>query len=91
MGLKVPHMGWNQVRHLDRHPVFTGIEEDASFYFVHSYYPAPADSDNEIGTTGYGFDFASAAAKDNVIAVQFHPEKSGKTGLRLLENFLNRG
>ena len=87
MGLKVPHMGWNQVRHDNRHPVFEGIAENSSFYFVHSFYPS-ADRDFEIGTTEYGIEFTSAAAKDNVVATQYHPEKSGEIGLRLLKNFI---
>jgi glutamine amidotransferase len=74
---------------LNRHPVFNGIEENSSFYFVHSYYPAPLKIDDEIGRTEYGFEFSSAVAENNVIATQFHPEKSGETGLRLLSNFLN--
>lgn len=89
MGLKVPHMGWNQVRHQNRHPVFAGIEEDSSFYFVHSYYPSPSEIGDEVGRTEYGFEFSSAASRDNVVATQFHPEKSGEIGLRLLKNFIN--
>ncbi len=80
-------MGWNQVSHRGRHPVFEGIPDGASFYFVHSYYVDPVSRDIEIGTTDYGIDFTSGVAEDNVIAFQFHPEKSGKHGLKLLENF----
>lgn len=87
-GLKVPHMGWNQVRHDNRHPVFEGIKENSSFYFVHSFYPS-AESGYEIGNTEYGITFTSAASKDNVVATQFHPEKSGEIGLRLIKNFIN--
>lgn len=86
-GLKIPHMGWNQVNHRDRHPVFAGVPDGASFYFVHSYYVEPESKDIEIGATDYGIDFTSAVAKGNVVAFQFHPEKSGKHGLRLLDNF----
>ena len=89
MGLKVPHMGWNQVRHMGRHPVFNGIPEKRSFYFVHSYYPKAESKDDEIGSTEYGIEFTAAASRDNVIATQFHPEKSGRHGLKLLENFIS--
>lgn len=88
MNLKVPHMGWNQVEHMNRHPVFKNIPENSSFYFVHSFYPAPADRKYEIGKTGYGIEFTSAASKDNIVATQFHPEKSGEVGLKLIENFI---
>ncbi len=87
-GHKVPHMGWNLVRHRVAHPIFIVIEDDAFFYFVHSYYPAPDDDAWVIGETDYGVTFASVLAKDNVIATQFHPEKSGKDGLRFYGNFL---
>jgi len=89
MGLKVPHMGWNQVSHLGRHPVFNGIADDSSFYFVHSYYPHPEADGLEIGRTEYGIEFTSAVARDNVVATQFHPEKSGEIGLKLLGNFIS--
>jgi glutamine amidotransferase len=85
--LKVPHMGWNQVRQLRDHPLWRGIPQDSRFYFVHSYYPQPADESLTAGRTGYGFDFASVIARDNIFAVQFHPEKSAHAGLRLLANF----
>jgi glutamine amidotransferase len=88
-GLKVPHMGWNQVHHADRHPVFRGIPDGASFYFVHSYYPDPTDRAAAVATTEYGTVFTSAFAQENLVAVQFHPEKSGEFGLRLLSNFIN--
>jgi glutamine amidotransferase len=87
-GQKVPHMGWNQVRQLRAHPVFDGIEDDSYFYFVHSYYPDPEDRACVIGETEYGLKFASVLAQDNVVATQFHPEKSGDSGLRLYRNFL---
>ena len=87
-GLKVPHMGWNQVRKRRSHPVFDGIEDGDYFYFVHSYYPDPEDRDVIIGETDYGVAFASVLARDNVVATQFHPEKSGEAGLRFYGNFL---
>jgi len=85
--LKVPHMGWNQVHQLHGHPLWAGIAQDSRFYFVHSYYLQPADETLIAGQTRYGFDFASAIARDNIFAVQFHPEKSAQAGLRLLANF----
>ncbi|MDQ5909689.1 MAG: Imidazole glycerol phosphate synthase subunit HisH [Pseudomonadota bacterium] len=85
--LKVPHMGWNQVHQVRPHPLWAGIAQDSRFYFVHSYYLQPADETLVAGRTGYGFDFASAIARDNIFAVQFHPEKSAQAGLRLLANF----
>ena len=89
MGLKVPHMGWNQVEHGGRHEIFNGIPDNSSFYFVHSYYPKPSSISCEIGRTEYGIEFTSAVAQDNVVATQFHPEKSGELGLMLLQNFLS--
>lgn len=86
--LKVPHMGWNRVRQAQPHPVFEGIEDGAYFYFVHSFYPAPEARDVVIGETDYGLTFASVLARGNVVATQFHPEKSGKDGLRFYGNFL---
>ena len=88
-GLKVPHMGWNQVRRLRTHSVFDGIDPDAYFYFVHSYYPDPEDQSWVLGETDYGVTFASVLGRDNVIATQFHPEKSGAAGLRFYANFLS--
>jgi glutamine amidotransferase len=86
--LKVPHMGWNNVRQLRPHPLWSGIEDGARFYFVHSYYVDPADAGLAIGNSSYPFDFVCACARDNVFAVQFHPEKSAAAGLRLLANFV---
>jgi glutamine amidotransferase len=86
-GLKVPHMGWNELRLAREHPVLGGLDGE-SFYFVHSYYPQPADESDLIGTTEYGVGFCSAAGRENLIAVQFHPEKSSRVGLKLYENFL---
>ena len=85
--LKIPHMGWNTIRVKGIHPVLAGVEDDDSFYFVHSYYPAPENADNCLAMTDYGLSFASVIGRENVIATQFHPEKSGRSGLRLLENF----
>ena len=85
--LKVPHMGWNGVRQAVAHPVWDGIPDDTRFYFVHSFYVEPAHPDLIAGSTCYGIPFTSAVARDNIFAVQFHPEKSADAGLRLLENF----
>jgi glutamine amidotransferase len=87
-GQKVPHMGWNRVRQSSPHPIFDGIDDGAYFYFVHSYYPEPEDEAVVIGETEYGVTFASVLARDNIVATQFHPEKSGDAGLRMYENFL---
>jgi glutamine amidotransferase len=86
--LKVPHMGWNQVHQERAHALWDGIDQDARFYFVHSYYADSADPNDAVGTTDYGLRFTAAAARDNIFAVQFHPEKSQRAGLRLLENFV---
>ncbi len=87
---KVPQMGWNQVNIARPHPLLNGIEDGSEFYFVHSYYPAPADPALVIGTTDYaGITFASMVGRNNVAATQFHPEKSGRIGLRLLANFIH--
>ena len=88
MDLKIPHMGWNHVRSRTNHPMWTGIDQDARFYFVHSYYARPRESAHVAGTTAYGIEFASVSARDNLFASQFHPEKSQQAGLRLLTNFL---
>ena len=85
---KVPHMGWNEVRILREHPIFEGIADNSYFYFVHSYVPQPDDPSIIIGETDYGMKFASVVARDNVVATQFHPEKSGETGLRMYANFI---
>lgn len=86
--LKVPHMGWNQVHQTQMHPLWRGIADDTRFYFVHSYYVEPVASTIVAGTTCYGLEFVSAAARENIFAVQFHPEKSQHAGLALLANFL---
>ncbi len=85
---KVPHMGWNRAHRARSHQLWNGIPEDAWFYFVHSYYLRPAREDMVMATTQHGLEFASAIARENVFAVQFHPEKSAEHGLRLLQNFL---
>ena len=88
-GLTVPHMGWNTVSLVAPHPVFEGVPDDSYFYFVHSYYPSPEDAAVVLGETEYeGVRFASVVGHDNLIATQFHPEKSGPAGLRLYANFL---
>jgi glutamine amidotransferase len=87
-GLKVPHMGWNTVRFLHPHPVFDGVPQGSHFYFVHSYYADPAAPGAMAGTTTYGIEFCSAVAQGNLVATQFHPEKSGLWGLKIYENFL---
>jgi len=85
--LKVPHMGWNQVTQVVKHPLWKGIADESRFYFVHSYYVSGAH-ECTAGKAVYGVDIAAAVARDNVFAVQFHPEKSAATGLKLLENFM---
>jgi len=85
--LKIPHMGWNRVNLIREHPLFSGIDPQSEFYFVHSYYPAPKEKRDVLGETFYGISFASVLALENLAAVQFHPEKSGRPGLRLLGNF----
>lgn len=87
MGYKIPHMGWNQVHQLQPHPLWEGIPQDSRFYFVHSYYLLPDDPALIAAKTNYFFDFASVLFKDNLFAVQFHPEKSARWGLQLLANF----
>lgn len=87
-GLKIPHMGWNQVRQLQGHPIFTNIEDNTNFYFVHSYYARPLDSQVVAGVTDYGIEFCSMIIRDNLFATQFHPEKSGQAGLTMYSNFL---
>jgi glutamine amidotransferase len=86
--LKVPHMGWNQVKQKVSHPVFEGIPDEANFYFVHSYYAEPDDKSLVAGETEYGIPICSVIARGNLIATQFHPEKSGEVGLRLYDNFV---
>ena len=85
--IKVPHMGWNQVHQAVDHPMWNGIEQDARFYFVHSYF-VETEPALIAGTADYGVTFAAGVVRDNLFAVQFHPEKSQRAGLRLLENFV---
>ena len=87
-GRKVPHMGWNVVRQRRQHPVVAGIADGARFYFVHSYSVQPDEPAVTVGATWYGREFAAVVAADNIVATQFHAEKSGRWGLRLLANFL---
>jgi len=84
--LVVPQVGWNQIRQRHAHPLFQGVADGAFFYFVHSYYCEPADSDVVLGETDYGVAYASVVAHENISGVQFHPEKSQAAGLRLLAN-----
>ncbi len=86
--LKIPHMGWNQVKQ-KQHPLWEGIPQNSRFYFVHSYYVNPNNESEAIATTEYPKEFTSALAKENIFAVQFHPEKSQTVGLQLLKNFLS--
>ncbi|QTA78893.1 Imidazole glycerol phosphate synthase [Desulfonema limicola] len=85
--LKIPHMGWNSIRIKQEHPVLKGIGSQDEFYFVHSFYPCPDKVEHVIGETQYGITFASVMGFKNIIATQFHPEKSGRPGLALLKNF----
>ena len=87
-GLKVPHMGWNEVMQARPHPLWNGIADASRFYFVHSYYPVPGDAALTAATAYYGAPFTCAVARDNIFAVQFHPEKSQAAGLQLLSNFV---
>lgn len=87
--LKVPHMGWSQVHQSGAHAMWQGITDQARFYYVHSYYVDPVESALTAATTAYPFDYTCAIARDNVFAVQFHPEKSADSGLQLLRNFVN--
>jgi glutamine amidotransferase len=85
---KIPQMGWNTVHFTRQHPVFEGIEDNSEFYFVHSYYPSPSDPEHNLGETEYADAvFSSILGRENLIATQFHPERSGRIGLKLLDNF----
>ncbi len=88
LGKKVPHIGWNEVRRARPHALWAGVADGARYYFVHSYYPRPADAALSVGTCDYGISFTCAVARDNIFAVQFHPEKSQSSGLQLLSNFV---
>ena len=85
--LKIPHMGWNEVKVVQSHPLLEGIKEGDEFYFVHSFYPKPAREENVYAVTEYESDFCSALGYRNLFATQFHPEKSGRLGLQMLERF----
>lgn len=87
-GLKIPHIGWNEVMQQRSHALWSGIPDRSRFYFVHSYYPAPRDAALTAATSVYGAPFTCAIARDNIFAVQFHPEKSQSAGLQLLSNFV---
>lgn len=87
--LKIPHMGWNQVAQKTEHPLWHGIEDQARFYFVHSYFASAANSADVVGECAYGNTFTAAVARNNIFATQFHPEKSQQAGLRLIQNFIN--
>jgi glutamine amidotransferase len=87
-GLKIPHMGWNQVKQKIAHPIFKDVPDNANFYFVHSYYADPEDKSLVAGETEYGIPFCSALAHKNMVATQFHPEKSGEHGLQMYRNFI---
>ena len=87
-GLKIPHIGWNQVRQMIYHPIFDGIPDEANFYFVHSYYVEPNDKTIVAGETEYSVLICSVIVKGNLIATQFHPEKSGELGLKIYDNFI---
>jgi imidazole glycerol-phosphate synthase subunit HisH len=87
-GLKIPHMGWNEVLQEKSHPLWAGISDRSRFYFVHSYHPAPVERAVTAATCIYGVPFTCAVARDNIFAVQFHPEKSQSAGLQLLSNFV---
>ena len=86
--VKTPQMGWNTINFTKSHPLLDGVKDHSYVYFVHSYYPQPTDPDVIVTTTEYGISFASMVAKKNLFATQFHPEKSSKTGLMMLKNFV---
>jgi glutamine amidotransferase len=85
--LKIPHMGWNAVKVVRPHPLLEGIDKEDEFYFVHSYYPQPAEKENIYAVSDYGGEFCCAIGHKNLFAVQFHPEKSGRFGLQMLQRF----
>ena len=86
--LKIPHMGWNQVKQTIDHPIFDGIADEANFYFVHSYYVKPEDKSLVAGETEYGIPICSVLIRGNLVATQFHPEKSSELGLKMYDNFI---
>ena len=85
--LKVPQIGWNRVRQVGTHPIFDGVPDKSEFYFVNAYYPSPSSTETVLGTTEYGLVFPSVVGAGNLIATQFHLEKSGRIGLKMLDNF----
>jgi len=87
--LKIPHMGWSRVEFTQNHPLFADVPEGSEFYFVHSYYPDVADQSMICAKADYGINFACGVVRENVAAFQFHPEKSGRPGLKMLKNFCN--
>ena len=86
--IKIPHMGWNKVLKKNDHPIWHKIKDESYFYFIHSYFIDPVDKSSVIGETEYGGTFSSVIAKDNIVAIQGHPEKSSYTGLQFLKNFI---
>lgn len=88
---KIPHMGWNQVTDVQNHFLFEHIPEETDFYFVHSYFAMPENREDILGETNYGINFASVIGNSQVMGVQFHPEKSGKYGIQLLDNYCKQG
>jgi len=86
---KVPQMGWNRVRQSRAHPLWNGVADNSYFYFVHSYFAVPEDASHTIGEADYGAPYCCAVAKDNIVATQFHPEKSASAGLQLYKNFVH--
>jgi glutamine amidotransferase len=86
---KVPQMGWNRVRQARAHPLWNGVADNSYFYFVHSYFAVPENAEHTIGETDYGAPYCCAVAKDNIVATQFHPEKSATAGLQLYKNFVH--
>ena len=87
-GLRIPHMGWNELNIACTHPLFTGLEQENRFYFVHSYHVVCSDGADVLARTEYGFPFVSAVKRGNILGVQFHPEKSHRFGMQLLKNFV---
>jgi glutamine amidotransferase len=88
-GLKIPHMGWNGINIERDHPIFSGLKKDAEFYFVHGFYPSPKNQKHIFATTDYGMQFPSVVGNGSLIATQFHIEKSGEAGLKMISNFCN--
>jgi glutamine amidotransferase len=88
VGLKVPHIGWNQVHIRRQSPLLDGLADGSYVYFVHSYYVEPTEDDIILTTTDYGLNFASIVGRDNIFGIQFHPEKSQDVGMRILSNFV---